>query len=267
MLDFATQNGISNLDTAFAYGTAEDVVGEFIKRKTISREKLNISSKLVPNIMDEVKPEKYESKVLELIKNQLKRLNTDYLDVYLYHSARYIHNEALLSAIQIAKKEGLAKKVGVSVYDPEEVRKGLVSDKVDFMQFPYSIFDQRMLADGIFGLPLNGTEIDTRSAFIQGLIIMNEGKVPSFLQKAKPIVRKIDEVCEKYNVNRVALAMNFVKQQKSISSLVFGVDNMEQLKQDIEFFNNEIPSNIVNEIAKEFTGIEADIVMPSLWKK
>lgn len=267
MLDFATQNGISNLDTAFAYGTAEDVVGEFIKRKTISREKLNISSKLVPNIMDEVKPEKYEAKVLELIKNQLKRLNTDYLDVYLYHSARYIHNEALLSAIQIAKKEGLAKKVGVSVYDPEEVRKGLVSDKVDFMQFPYSIFDQRMLADGIFGLPLNGTEIDTRSAFIQGLIIMNEEKVPSFLQKAKPIVRKIDEVCEKYNVNRVALAMNFVKQQKSISSLVFGVDNMEQLKQDIEFFNNEIPSNIVNEIAKDFTGIEADIVMPSLWKK
>lgn len=267
MLDFATQNGISNLDTAFAYGTAEDVVGEFLKRKTINREKLNISSKLVPNIMDEVKPEKYEAKVLELIKKQLKRLNTDYLDVYLYHSARYIHNEALLSALQIAKKEGLAKKVGVSVYDPEEVRKGLVSDKVDFMQFPYSIFDQRMLADGIFGLPLNGTEIDTRSAFIQGLIIMNEEKVPSFLQKAKPIVRKIDEVCEKYNVNRVALAMNFVKQQKSISSLVFGVDNMEQLKQDIEFFNNEIPSNIVNEIAKEFTGIEADIVMPSLWKK
>ena len=175
MLDFATQNGISNLDTAFAYGTAEDVVGEFIKRKTISREKLNISSKLVPNIMDEVKPEKYEAKVLELIKKQLKRLNTDYLDVYLYHSARYIHNEALLSALQIAKKEGLAKKVGVSVYDPEEVRKGLVSDKVDFMQFPYSIFDQRMLADGIFGLPLNGTEIDTRSAFIQGLIIIYGG--------------------------------------------------------------------------------------------
>lgn len=267
MLDYATQNGISNLDTAFAYGTAEDVVGEFLKKKTIPREKLNISSKLVPNIMDEVKPEDYEVKVLELIKGQLKTLNTDYLDVYLYHSARYVHNEALLSALQIAKKQGLAKKVGVSVYEPEEVRKGLVSDKVDFMQFPYSIFDQRMLADGIFDLPLNGTEIDTRSAFIQGLIIMSEDKVPPFLEKAKPIVRKIDEVCAKYGVNRVALAMSFVKQQNSISSLVFGVDNMEQLKQDIEYFNKEIPSSTVNEIAKEFTGIETDIVMPSLWKK
>ena len=97
--------------------------------------------------MDEVDPEDYEAKVLELIKGQLKTLGTDYLDVYLYHSARYVHNEALLSALQVAKKEGLAKKVGVSVYEPEEVRKGLVSDKVEFMQFPYSIFDQRMLAD------------------------------------------------------------------------------------------------------------------------
>ena len=135
------------------------------------------------------------------------------------------------------------------------------------MQFPYSIFDQRMLASGIFDLPLNGTEIDTRSAFIQGLIIMGENDIPPFLAKAKPIVRKIDEVCAKYNVNRVALAMNFVKQQKSISSLVFGVDNMDQLKADINYFNKEIPGNIVNEIANEFTGIETDIVMPSLWKK
>lgn len=267
MLDFATQNGVTNLDTAFAYGSAESVVGEFLKKKTISREKLNISSKLVPNVMDEITPEDYEAKVLELIKGQLKTLGTDYLDVYLYHSARYIYNDALLSALQVAKKEGLAKKVGVSVYEPDEVKKGLGNDKVDFMQFPYSIFDQRMLASGIFDLPLNGTEIDTRSAFIQGLIIMSENDIPPFLAKAKPIVHKIDEVCAKFNVNRVALAMNFVKQQKSISSLVFGVDNMDQLRADIDYFNKEIPSSIVNEIAKEFTGIETDIVMPSLWKK
>lgn len=267
MLDYATQNGVANLDTAFAYGTAESVVGEFLKRKTISREKLNISSKLVPNFMDEIAPEDYEAKVLELIKGQLKTLGTDYLDVYLYHSARYIYNDALLSALQVAKKEGLAKKVGVSVYEPDEAKKGLANDKVDFMQFPYSIFDQRMLASGIFDLPLNGTEIDTRSAFIQGLIIMGENDIPPFLAKAKPIVRKIDEVCAKFNINRVALAMNFVKQQKSISSLVFGVDNMDQLKADIDYFNKEIPSSIVNVIANEFKEIEADIVMPSLWKK
>ena len=34
ILDYATQNGIDNIDTALAYGNAEEVVGEFLKRKT-----------------------------------------------------------------------------------------------------------------------------------------------------------------------------------------------------------------------------------------
>lgn len=268
MLDYATQNGISYIDTASAYGTAEDVVGDFLSRKTISREKLNISSKLIPNLMDEVRPEDYEKKILELIKGQLIRLHTDYLDAYVYHSARYVHNEALLKALQVCKKEGLAKKVGVSVYEPEEALEGFKSEYVEFMQFPYSIFDQRMLKTGVFdAASKSDTEIDTRSAFIQGLILMKEDEVPPFLAKAKPIVRKIDEICKRDKLNRVELAISFVKMQKSISSLVFGVDNMDQLKQDIEYFNKGIPEETVRQISKEFENIETDIVMPSLWKK
>lgn len=269
LLDYATQNGITFLDTAFAYGVAEDVVGSFLQKGTIAREKLNISSKLVPNVLDEIHEEDYESKILELIKGQLNRLHTDYLDVYLFHSARYIYKEPLLKALQIVKKEGLAKKVGVSVYEPDEVKTGLISEYVDFMQFPYSIFDQRMIKAGIFNYTdeLNIKEIDTRSAFIQGLIVMPEDKVPSFLSKAKPIVKRIDEICKNYNINRVNLAMSFVQMQKQISSLVFGVDNMNQLKEDIKYFENPISEQIVKEIAKNFLNIQADIVMPSLWKK
>ena len=37
MLDYATQNGIYAIDTAEAYGVAENIVGEFLKRHTISR--------------------------------------------------------------------------------------------------------------------------------------------------------------------------------------------------------------------------------------
>ena len=35
MLDYATQNGINAIDTAFAYGTAEDVVGKFLKKRLL----------------------------------------------------------------------------------------------------------------------------------------------------------------------------------------------------------------------------------------
>ena len=43
-LDYATQNGIEAIDTAKAYGIAEEIVGEFLAKRTISREKLFLST-------------------------------------------------------------------------------------------------------------------------------------------------------------------------------------------------------------------------------
>ena len=54
MLDFATQNGISTIDTANDYGTVEDVVGCFLQKKTITKDKLWIISKFRPNLLDNV---------------------------------------------------------------------------------------------------------------------------------------------------------------------------------------------------------------------
>ena len=53
-LDYATQNGIAAIDTAAAYGNAEEVVGAFLKKKTVPRDKLFISTKLRPNSLDDI---------------------------------------------------------------------------------------------------------------------------------------------------------------------------------------------------------------------
>lgn len=113
----------------------------------------------------------------------------------------------------------------------------------------------------------NATQIHARSAFIQGLILMNENEVPPFLSNAKPIVRKINELCDKYNISKIALAIHFIKQFDIISHLVLGVDNMEQLKENITIFRQDFPIEILRDIAKEFEDIDANIVMPSLWDK
>ncbi|MBO4294985.1 MAG: aldo/keto reductase [Alphaproteobacteria bacterium] len=269
ILDFATQNGIDNIDTAFAYGTAEDVVGEFLKRKTIARDKLFISSKFKPNDLDEVRPSDYKNVIREHLEKQLIRLNTDYLDSYMFHSSRYAFDEAKLEAMYEIKKEGKVRHCGVSVYYPDEAKICIESRFVDFMQLPSSIFDQRMKNEGVFDLALkNGsTQIHSRSAFIQGLIVMNENEVPPFLEKAKPIIGKIDKLCKKYDISRIKLAMLFVKQFKAISHLVFGVDNIEQLKEDIKIFEQDLDVAILREIAQEFENIDADVFMPSLWVK
>jgi len=268
ILDYATQNGINTIDTANAYGTAEDVVGAFLKKKTIERQHLFIISKLMPNLLDDVDEKNYYDVMKKNLINTLERLGTDYLDSYLLHSSRYVYNDKIIDNLNHLKRDGYVKHVGVSVYEVKEAQKCIERPDVDFMQLPYSIFDQRMLREGIFDMAKNGnTQIHSRSAFIQGLILMKEEQVPSFLLKAKPIIKKIDELCNQYNVSRILLAMSFVKRQEAISHLVFGVDNLEQLKEDICLFRDSIASNIIDEIAEEFADIETDIVMPSLWKK
>ena len=269
MLDYAVHNGITHIDTARQYGNAEEIVGIFLKKKKIPRGELFISTKLRPNILDNIAKEEYSKIIRNELKNQLKILGVDYIDVYLLHTARYVYDADIIEALNSVKKDGLARYVGVSVYETDEAKCGIEAKNVDYLQLPFSLFDQRMLNSGIFERAENNkdTIIDSRSAFIQGLILMSENQVPDFLCKAKPLIRKIDELCKKYNISRIALAMNYVKKENAIHSLVFGVDNMEQLKENIICFYKEIDKELMKEIANQFKEIEAEIVMPSLWVK
>jgi aryl-alcohol dehydrogenase-like predicted oxidoreductase len=268
-LDYATQNGVFAIDTAAAYGNAEEIVGFFLQRKTIDRDKLFISSKMQPNVLDDCHPEKLYSIIREHLINQLRILHTDYLDAYILHSARYAHRADILEALVKVKKEGLAHKTGVSVYDPKEAFTCIESPFVDFMQLPYSLFDQRMRVSGVLkGAQNHEVQIHSRSAFIQGLILLKEDQVPSFLSDAKPIIKRIDKICVDTGLSRVALAMAFVKHESAISHLVFGIDTIEQLKEDIEIFNAiTLSASQIEDIGKEFQDIKTEIVMPSLWKR
>lgn len=267
-LDYATQNGIRAIDTARAYGNAESIVGEFLKKKTVERDKLCISTKMKPNLLDDYEEKEYVEVIERELQSQLDILHTDYVDVYLYHSSRYAFDEKKLAAIRKVKEKGLARKVGVSIYETEEARACFDSKYVDFIQMPYSIFDHRMRNGGIFEAGIKaGCEMATRSAFIQGLITMDEWQVPTYLESAKPIIKKIKTICDEQNLSRVHLALQYVSMIKDISFLVFGIDTLEQLKEDIELFNRPISQGVLEEIGRGFDDIDARIVMPSLWKK
>lgn len=269
MLDYATQNGITNIDTAAAYGTAEDVVGEFLARKTVERDKLFIISKFPPNLLDEIEPRDYKKKINECLLKSLKRLHTDYLDSYIFHSSRYAFDEEKLEALYEVKEEEKIRHCGVSVYYPEEAKICIESPCVDFIQLPSSLFDQRMLRSGIFELAdqNKSTQIHSRSAFIQGLLLINEKEVPDYLKSAIPLINKMEVICKAYGISRVKLAILFVKLFSAVSHLVFGVHDIEQLKEDIDTFSQESPNDILTEIATLFDSIPAEIVVPSLWIK
>ncbi len=275
-LDYATQNGIDAIDTATAYGVAEEIVGHFLKQTTIPRDRLYISTKALPNIMDECDSVDYVKTVRGNLQHSLLTMHTDYVDTYYYHSSRYAFNQELLDAISDMKKEGLARSVGVSVYYPDEAEacfdykackdnKGVI-DNISCIQAPYSIFDHRMKEAGIFEKGKQyGFGIDVRTAFIKGLIRLKKEEVPIHLAKAIPILEKLDRLCERTGYTRIDLAIGYIKRETDIDHLVFGIRTMDQLKEDIASFEKNIPDEIFCEIDKDFKEISADIVVPSLW--
>lgn len=267
-LDYATQNGIHAIDTATAYGIAEEVVGEFLKKKTVARDELFLSTKLLPNVLDDVRPSDYEKVITDNIEKSLKSLHTDYIDTYYFHSSRYIFNDEMLEALQIVKRKGLAKEVGVSIYYEDEAVVAMNNSKVEYVQAPYSVFDHRMKNAGLFDEKKRGAlKVDSRTTFIKGLIRLREDEVPEHLAKAKPILRKLDTICKETGYSRIELAIGYVKKEQAINHLVFGIRDLEQLKMDIAAFDKKIPMDILCRLDKEFKDIDTDIVVPSLWKR
>lgn len=269
MLDYALHNGINMIDTANAYGEAEGVVGAYLEKNPESRQKIQLISKFRPNLLDDVPADQYYQIMKANLEESLQRLHTDYLDGYLLHSARYVYNNEIIEALLRIRKEGLVKNIGVSVYEVDEAEKGISRGDLDFLQLPFSVLDQRMLHQGVFALAeKNQFPLHTRSAFVQGLVMMRPEEVPPFLrEKAMPILQAVETVCRETGLTKTQLAIGFVKQQKAITRLVFGVRNVEQLKEDIKVFSENLPVEVIAELELSFANIEADIVMPSLWKK
>jgi aryl-alcohol dehydrogenase-like predicted oxidoreductase len=266
MLDRAINNGVCAIDTAAAYGTAEYIVGKYIKNNYDVRDQVKIISKLAPDVLAGKQNEQYFMAMHDCINQSLNNLNTDYLDAYLFHNPAHLYYEEAISALFKLKDEGLVRKIGVSVYTPEEAKRGIECG-LDVLQVPYSIFDQRMDEQGVFELALRKkVEIHSRSAFTQGLMLMDEADIPSGLNEMRSIVRTYSEFCTEAGLSRLEMAIAFINRQNCIEYLVFGVDRKEQLSELINATKKPVNQEVLIEAAKRFAGIDERLIIPSKWQ-
>lgn len=265
MLKTAVQYGVTAIDCAAAYGTAEAVVGEFLSLYPDICKNVEITSKLSPDVFENVPPDEYYAIMRENLLHSLKRLGVDYLDNYLLHNPAHVFDKAIISVLNRLKQDGLVGAVGASVYTADEAKKG-IGYNLDVLQLPYSVFDQRMDEKGILELASkSGVKINARSAFTQGLMLMEEADIPPHLERAKPVVRKYAKFCKEHDVSRVQLAIAFINRRESISHLVFGVDSKEQLADIIEASKQPVEKEILDKAEQMFTRLDEDVIMPSKW--
>lgn len=264
MLDLAVTNGIKYIDTAAAYGNAEDLLGEYLRQR--ADQNLQVISKLRPNSLDSQNSD-ITGFVVEEIKKSLNRLKIEALDGFLLHTPSYFYNPQVMRGLAKAKKEGLIRNLGVSIYETQHALDIAASGKVDYIQIPYNILDQRLDRSDFFQLAgQNRIKVFARSPFLQGLLFMEADRVPEHLAKAGSYIRELDRILTDFNCSRLQACMAFSILHKGIDKVVFGVDHLDQLAEDIDSLNQlEDKIQCVEELRRHFADMDEAIIFPSLW--
>lgn len=269
ILDTAFAGEINTFDTASAYGDAEEVLGRWLKARSLA-EKVRIISKLKPHILNEYPDGTKGSDVIRSeIEKSLDRLGIGQLDGYLFHSPHYIYLSHLVAGMRKAKEEGLTRNIGVSIYDEDEALQA-AELAVDYIQIPYNVFDQRLDKTNFFEIAKrNNVTVFARSPFLQGLLLMDVNRIPSHLGHARQFVSEFAAVSNKLGVSRAALSLLFSYNHSHLDHIVFGVDTADQLKEDLAIISNPpaIAREAVSDLKERFQNINRSIVLPSLWAK
>jgi aryl-alcohol dehydrogenase-like predicted oxidoreductase len=244
ILQLAKENKISVLDSASAYGNAEEVLGKF-----------DLSHfKVVSKFMPEAKGISLESQ----FEQSLKKLNINKLFAYLAHRPlELIQERQSWEYLLHLKKEGVVSKIGFSLNEPFEL--SLLLDKgfiPDLIQVPYNYFDRRFEPQ-IKELKKKGCEIHTRSSFLQGLFFMETATLNSHFDQVKPEIEKLQS---KVSFLPGAL-LQFVTQQPFIDKVIIGVQNQQQLKDNLKGLlkAEKLPDLEIS--------VSEKILIPSLWPK
>ncbi len=147
IFDAAMSAGLNLWDTATVYGmgASEEILGNFVK--TVEREKIFISTKFTPQIAG-----MYDDSVEKMLDASLKRLNTDYIDVYWVHNPADI--EKWTPMLPTLIKSGKVKSVGVSNHNLAELKRAneilnAEGCKVEAVQNHFSLLNRSSETSGI----------------------------------------------------------------------------------------------------------------------
>jgi len=258
ILDFAFKNEIDILDTAEVYGESQERIGEYHK---ISDNKFKIITKY-GNLRNDL-----PTNIIDRVTNNLTILNVNNLYCYMFHnfndykSLFSLFRKDLLSL----KRNGLIKKLGVSLHSNDEIIEVLRNDEIDLVQLPFNLLDNCNKREEILKkAKKKGVEIHTRSVFLQGLFFKDSDKLKGNLLELKEDLNKIKGLVSKEDMND--LALNYTYSKKYIDYVLLGVDSVDQLKDNIHCINNNTTKSINSEVDKIIVK-NSFILNPSNWKE
>ena len=256
MIDFAMENGINYYDTAWGYhgGNSEFVVGRALKK--YPRDSFYLATKFPGYDLSNM------PKVREIFEEQLKKLQVEYFDFYLFHNVCEMNIEQYLDPkfgiydyLMEQKKNGRIRHLGFSCHGEMEVLRRFLEaygKDMEFCQLQLNYLDwtfqhgkEKVELLGEMGIPVWVME-PLRGGSLAGLSKEQEEKLKA--------LRPDEEI--------PAWAFRFLQSIPEITVTLSGMSNMEQLMANIKTFEedrtlNDDEMKAVFEVAEDIKSLNS----------
>jgi len=264
IIEEAWRNGICEFDTAQAYGESERVLGQVFQGLGISDE-VKIITKLDPTL-------DYLNKgaLLKAFETSLYNLGVKSIFGLMFHKEDVLElwNKGLERDLMDLVDSGRVEHIGVSVYSPGKAIQALNTQGISIVQFPGNVIDRRFERAGVFDIAEDKEKkIYIRSIFLQGLLVLSPESLPQYMRFAAPVLNKLTSFVQETGLSIKELCIGYIKHAFPHSSIIFGVETLEQLKENVQDWDLKWSDELTEKIRKEFYNTDEMILNPSLWPK
>jgi voltage-dependent potassium channel beta subunit len=266
----AVEHGVNFIDVADAYagGDAERVVGEVIN--DYRRGDIVLSSKLYWPMSDNINDRGLSRKhIMESVERSLRRLDTDYLDIYFCH--RFDSEtpiEETVRAMDDLVHQGKVLYWGTSVWEAQQIdsaietayRFNAYAPQVE--QPRYNMFDRHIESEIIPTCAGHGIGITVFSPLAQGLLTgkYNDG-VPegSRAEDSRGLANELTEenldkvriltgIADDLGITMPQLALAWILQRPEISCVITGATRPEHVESNIKAADVELPEDVLKQV-------------------
>ena len=259
ILKTAYSSGVRFLDTAEAYGNAIEMIGLYHKDQSSFFEiiskfgAINVETDLKKNITE-----------------SLHKLNVSSIYAYLFHSPADLQQlnsfPKLVSQLQNIKKEGLVKKIGVSIYNNEDFKLAIENPLIEIIQFPYNVLDNNNKRLELLKYAKDiGKELHCRSVFLQGLFYKDTNSLPIKLSPLKQYLDTFNSIANDMKISTAELAFNYALKNPYIDKVLIGVDSAKQLIENLKMTESKVTLQDLGIIDKNINVKEEELLYPYNW--
>ena len=254
ILSYAYAQGINSIDTAKNYGDSEKKIGEYLSKNI--NQKWKIITKVNSN----------KSKLVHQLEESKQKTFLS-PSILMSHSLDLFVSDLYQEDLVLCKEKYSSLKFGVSVYDEKEIEQAISCRiKPEVIQVPLNILDKRLYNSNIiYECKKLGIEVHARSIFLQGLFFLSDAQIKKQFNDAFPALWELKKIGKKYGLTLSELSLLWVNNINFIDKLIIGVDNLKQLKMNVEVLRKKNIVNFSDEILNVIYENE-NILNPQKWE-